>query len=1338
MPGVIRASTASEPKSTEIVSPLAGQPAPKETLVDVARLEREYFERRPDLDDPNQMVSFGKSQRAVALLSNGSYGVMITSAGAGFSTWRHLDITRWREDATRDCWGQFYYIRDLSDGSKWSVGIQPLPKAADESAFEFHPERADFHRRDGDVETRCSVCVAPDVDGEVRVVTLVNHGRRHREFELTSYAEVCLNDRRADQAHPAFAKLFLETEFDPRCGALLARRRHRGANEHPVWAIHALAESVSVNEIEYETDRTSFLGRGRTPANPAALDPGSRLSRTTGPVLDPIFSLRRRVILEAGMTTRVAFVTGAADTREAAIGIAERFREFDAIDQAFAGGKANSESELRELGLTSSQIALFNRLSAAVIFTNSGLRDLDAVVTNRLGQPRLWPHSISGDLPIVLVRVAGVDDETIVRQLVQWRSYTRRRGLELDLVILDERTGESADQLQKELETGSARELFGKAGGVVFLTAGKVPNDDAVLLAAASRAVLGGDRGSLTEQIDHCAARLPAPAPPITPAAIAAKPAAHPSPPPEGLSFWNGFGGFTGDGREYVIVIDRTSQMGPTLPPAPWANVLANPRFGCLVTEAGLGYSWAGNSQVNRLTPWSNDPTSDLPCEVIYLRDEETGDFWTPTPLPRGPTATVTVRHGQGYTRYTNVSHGLYQELLIFVPTDDPVKLVCLTVRNDADRPRRLSSTYYAEWVLGTVRENAPLQVVCERDPESGAILARNAWAGDFAEKIAFVACGSPTQSVTADRMEFLGEHGSTSMPAAMRLVRLSGRAGPGLDPCAAMTTELTLSPGETGELVFVLGQADSLEEVHRLISEYTPSQRADAALSHVQQQWDRYLNALHVTTPDPGMDLMLNRWLVYQILACRLWARSAFYQSGGAYGFRDQLQDVMALVYSAPAEARAQILRSAARQFEEGDVQHWWHPPSGIGVRTRITDDLYFLPFVVHHYVVTTGDTDLLDEVVPFIASPVLREEQEEDFNLPAVSEQTGTVYEHCVRALKHGYRLGSHGLPLMGTGDWNDGMNKVGAHGEGESVWNGWFFVSVLNAFAELAELSGQADDANWCLERAEQLRVALEENAWDGAWYRRAYFDDGTPLGSAQNDECQIDAIPQAWAVISGAANPARAQSAMDAVQERLVRIGDKLIQLFDPPFDKGALEPGYIKGYVPGIRENGGQYTHAATWVVLATALQHRGDRAMDLWNLINPIYHATTVEEVQHYKVEPYVVCADVYGAPPHTGRGGWTWYTGSASWLYRVAIETILGFKLRDGTLRFEPCVPPSWPGFELSYRHRSATYRILVDNSAGTGRGVRSVELDGQRLPNDTVPLSDDGKNHNVSVELG
>jgi len=1275
---------------------------------------------------------------AIALLSNASYGVMITSAGAGYSTWRGLDVTRWREDVTRDCWGQFCYVREAGSDCAWSIGRQPLRKPADESGFECHDGRAELWRRDGDVETRCAIGVAPNADAEARVLTLVNHGRRHRELEVTSYAEVCLSDRRADRAHPAFAKLFLETSVDPRCGALLARRRPRAANEEAIFAVHASASGGAVSdEIEYETDRLRFLGRGRTPANPAALDSGCCLSGTTGPVLDPIFALRRHVHLEAGMTARLAFVTGAADSYEAAVGLAGQFGQLDAINQLFADASAHADRERRELDLSPQDLGLFDRLAASVVFTNSGLRDVAAAAANRWGQSGLWPHAISGDLPIVLARVAGDDDEGIVRELVRWRLYTRRRGLKLDLVILDARAGEAADRLRSELQGGAAGEMLGKPDGVCFLTEDAVPADDQILLSAAARAVLGGGRGSLAGHIEPPVAAPPSRPAPFVPASVAAPAPPRRGQPPDGLTFWNGFGGFSPDGREYVIVVDG-SQGRPTLPPAPWTNVLANPAFGCLVTEAGLGYSWSGNSQMNRLTPWSNDPTSDPSGEAIYLRDEETGAFWTPTPLPLGPRATVTVRHGQGYTRFAHVSGNLEQDLLVFVPPDDPIKVVCLTVRNGDDRPRRLTATYYAEWVLGTARENAPLQVVCEHDGESGALLARNAWSGDFAGKIAFAACGAAVQSFSADRTEFLGAYGAVSTPAAMTGAGLSGRTGPALDPCAAVTTELTLSPRETRHVVFVLGQAEDLAGVRGLVQKYARGAGAELLLAEVQRHWDRLLNVLQVATPDRSMDLMVNRWLVYQVLACRVWARSAFYQSGGAYGFRDQLQDVTSLVYSAPAEARAQILRAAARQFEEGDVQHWWHPPSGIGVRTRITDDLYFLPLVVHHYLVTTGDTGVLDEVVPFIASPVLRDDQEEDFGLPAISEQRGSVYEHCLRALKYGYRLGPHGLPLIGTGDWNDGMNKVGAHGTGESVWNGWFFVTVLSAFAEVAEQCSQSEDAGWCRERAEQLRIALEAHAWDGAWYRRAYFDDGTPLGSAENDECQIDAIPQAWAVISGAASPARTESAMDAVHRRLVRTEEKLIQLFDPPFDKGALQPGYIKGYVPGIRENGGQYTHAATWVALATAMQGRGDHATELWNLINPIHHATTLEEVQRYKVEPYVVAADVYGAAPHTGRGGWTWYTGAASWLYRVAIERILGFQLRGNAVRVEPCIPLTWPEFTLTFRYRSATYRIVVDNAAGMGRGVRSIELDGQRLPDQTVPLSDDGRTHDVRVQLG
>jgi cellobiose phosphorylase len=1274
----------------------------------------------------------------VALLSNGTYSVMITDAGAGVSTWRGLDVTRWREDATRDCWGHFVYVHDLEAGRLWSIGRQPLSHTGEEYGVTFRADWAFFRRRDGDVETSWAICVAPDHDAEVRAVTLVNHGGRARELELTSYAEVCLNHRRADQSHPAFAKLFLETEFVPGPDVLLARRRPRAANEKPLWALHVTAADVpAAPPVEYETDRARFLGRGRTAANPVALDHGTRLSGTTGPVLDPVFSLRRRVRLEPGATARIAFVTGAADTWDAAIAMAEHFRAFDAAQRAFDGARDACGHELSKLGLTPEDLALFNRLAGAVLYTSAALRQADAVAANRQGQPGLWPHAISGDRPIVLIRVTAPRDESLVRDLVRWHAYALSRGLDLDLVCLDERPG-AGDQLKAELQAGPAGPLVAKPGGIFVLDAGKVSAEDRVLLTAAARAVLGGDRGSLADQLDRRPAE--APLPPLLSITEPTPPerAGTVTVPPEGLQFWNGYGGFTSDGREYVIVIDGAAAGGPKLPPAPWTNVLANPRFGCLVTEAGLGYSWSGNSQQNRLTPWSNDPVSDPPGEAVYLRDDETGEVWTPTPLPCGPGAAVIVRHGQGYTRYSQRSHGLEQELLVLVAPDDPVKLVCLRVQNAGDRPRRLSATFFAEWVLGGLRDNAPLQVVSDHDVESGAVLARNAWAGDFAGLLAFAAVGARLHTFTADRAEFLGPHGSPAAPAALGRAGLSGRAGPALDPCAALSTPVLLAPGQSEEVVFVLGQTDTLEKVRQLAAAYTGAGRAGEVFQEVKRLWDQILGAVQARTPDAGLDLMLNRWLPYQVLACRVWGRSAFYQSGGAYGFRDQLQDVMALAYSAPAETRVQILRSAARQFEEGDVQHWWHPPAGRGVRTRITDDLYFLPLVVQHYVTVTGDTTLLDERVPFLKALILRPGQEDDYGLPGVTEQVWTVYEHCVRALEHGYRLGVHGLPLMGTGDWNDGMNRVGAEGKGESVWNGWFFITVLKSFAELALARGDPARAAWCRDRAESLRAALEKTAWDGAWYRRAYFDDGTPLGSAQNDECQIDVLPQSWAVISGAADPARAEQAMASVEERLVHADAKLIQLFDPPFDRGPMQPGYIKGYVPGIRENGGQYTHGATWVVLATALQGRGDRALELWNMINPVYHATTPAEVEHYKVEPYVVCADIYGAPPHTGRGGWTWYTGSAAWLYRVALEAILGIRPAGDSLRVEPCIPSHWPGYEVAYHHGSTTYRIRVENPSGSGRGVGSVLVDGQHVLDGVVPLRDDGRDHDVRVTLG
>ena len=1294
------------------------------------------------------------------LLSNTQYGVMLTNAGSGYSTCRGLDVTRWREDATRDSCGLFLYIKDLSTEQLWSAGYQPTCRPADHYEAIFSADKVAFRRLDGSIESVTEITVSPESRAEIRRVTLTNHDTRPHDLELTSYAEVVLLGHAADVSHPAFGKLFLETEWVEASEALICRRRPRSTEQVPVYAVHVAAgDSSATFPTQYETDRARFLGRGRSPADPAAMDPGVTLSGTTGAVLDPVFSLRRRVRIEPGASAVVAFVTAVADSREESLTLADHYREISAVARAFELAWAHIQVEHRHRNWSAQDAHLFQRLASHVLYSGPSLRaDAAVLVENTQGQPGLWTYGISGDKPIILASIADFDEVALAQQMLVAHTYLRLKGLEIDLVILDGPTSGESDELHQHLldvvRGSDARDLVDRPGGVYIRKLSTIPEAGRVLLQSCARVVLSGDLGTLTGQLDRVDRVRPLPSPFV--ASRTAEEHAAPGGPtaevPE-LLFANGVGGFTPDGREYRIGIpasprpdvlrngkaDRQNLARPILPPAPWVNVIANPAFGFIASEVGSGYTWAGNSQTNRLTPWSNDPVADPPAEVLYLRDEETGEVWTPTPLPIPSAEPTVVRHGQGYTVYERKVGGLEHELTLLVPPDDPVKVVHLRLTNASNSARTLSATYYVEWVLGTTRDQAPMQVLTTFDDASGLLTARNPFHPDYSTRIAYLATERDQPSTsTSDRTEFLGRNGSVAEPAALGREGLGGHFGAAMDPCAAIQVRFEVQPGESRSVVFVLGQAESIEEARRVADHHRDPTRFAQTFEAVKSQWGAILGAVQVKTPDVGMDLVLNHWLLYQALSCRSWGRSATYQSGGAYGFRDQLQDSMALVYGAPQEARAQLLRAADRQFLEGDVQHWWHPPAGKGVRTRICDDLIFLPYVACHYVRATGDSAVLDEVVSFLESPLLKPGQEDDYGLPATSKISGTLYEHCTRALDHAQKVGKHGLSLMGTGDWNDGMNRVGSGGQGESVWNSWFLIAALRDFAALADSRGDAQRATTCRERAEGLRAAIERDAWDGGWYRRAYFDDGTPLGSATNDECQIDSIAQSWAAISGAADPDRARRALEAVDERLVHADDGVILLFTPPFDKGKLQPGYIKGYVPGVRENGGQYTHAATWLVLAAAIQNRGRRAFELFDLLNPIKHATDPESVALYKVEPYVVAADIYGRPPHTGRGGWTWYTGSASWLYRVGLEAILGFHLKGDRLEVDPKIPGDWPGFEIAYRHRSSRYRIAVQNPDGVEHGVRSATLDGEVVDPSAIPLGDDGREHEVVVLMG
>jgi cyclic beta-1,2-glucan synthetase len=1299
------------------------------------------------------------------ILSNGNYAVMITSAGSGYSRWRDLAVTRWREDVTCDSWGSYIFLRDVRSGDVWSAGYQPSGTEPDSYDVEFSEDRVEISRRDGTILTTLEITVSPESDAEVRRVSLSNIGSRAREVELTSYAEVVLTQPASDRIHPAFSKLFVQTEFVADVGTLLATRRRRSPGEPEIWAAHlAVIEGESVGNIQCETDRARFIGRGGQIRYPISVMDGKPLSNTVGTVLDPIFSLRCRVKIPPGTTVRIAFWTMVAPSRTEVLDLADKHHDSTAFERAATLSWTQAQVQLHHLGIGAEEAHLFQHLANHVLYSNPALRPSSEVLKrNESGPSALWAHRISGDLPIILVRIDDQDDLEIVRQLLRAHEYWRMKLLAVDLVILNEqpqtynmdlqgaleaivRTNES--QLRPQLPGGVPQ------GSIFVVRADMISVEVRMLFQSVARAVLLSRRGSLFEQLNSLEkTELVSPLRRIVfplnakhwvkDKLIAARiqdASRESAPLPLDIEFPNGLGGFVAGGSEYVTIL-RDEQ----LTPVPWINVIANQSFGFQMSAEGAGYTWSMNSRENQLTPWSNDPVGDSPGEVLYIRDEQNGDLWCPTVLPiREQVGQYVAQHGQGYSRFEHSSHGISLDLFVFVPLNDSIKISRLKIKNNSRRIRKLSITAYLEWVLAASREASGPFVTTEVDLITEAMFARNPWRTEFQNRVAFADLAGRQISWTGDRKEFLGRNGTLNHPAALAGgVPLSNRVGAGLDPCCAMQTRIELREEEQTEIIFFVGEAASKEEAQFLISRFRTID-LDSVFRDVSSFWSNTLGTVKVKTPDRSMDILLNSWLLYQTIACRVWARSAFYQAGGAYGFRDQLQDGMALALSKPELTREHLLRAAGRQFIEGDFQHWWLPESGRGVRTRISDDAVWLPYAAAHYVGATNDIGVLDETIPYLEGPVLRPGEHDSFFQPMVSGEYTTLFEHCARALDRSLLCGIHGLPLIGTGDWNDGMNKVGEEGKGESVWLGWFLYSALSKFAPIANARGEdARATNW-LEHAEALKKSLEQCAWDGNWYVRGYYDDGTPLGSASSEECKIDSIAQSWGAISGAADPARAATAMKEVYEQLVRRDDGLALLFTPPFDHTLREPGYIKGYPPGIRENGGQYTHGAVWAAIAFAMLGDGDKASELFSMLNPINRSSTRAAIRRYKVEPYVVSADVYSLPPHVGRGGWTWYTGSAGWMYRAGLEWILGFRVQGGLLLLDPCVPKMWHGFEITYRYRSARYEIAVENPTRVNRGIISWSLDGvsQPMPPPNNParinLADDGAVHQVRVILG
>ncbi len=1291
---------------------------------------------------------------AVQILSNGRYHVMLSSAGGGYSRAQEMAVTRWREDGTRDNWGSFCYLRDVGSGEFWSTTHQPCALAIDGYEAIFSDAKAEFRGRRHSFEMHTEIAVSPEDDIELRRLRITNRSRETRTIEVTSYAEVVLAPAISDELHPAFSNLFVQTELVPDKQAIMCARRARAHDETPPCMFHLLAvHDADIDAISYETDRARFIGRGNTLQRPRALTEANALSNTAGSVLDPIVAIRTRISLAPGQTASIDMVSGVGAAREDCAALIEKYRDRRLADRVFDLAWTHSQVVRRQINASQADAQLYERLAGLVLYASSALRAEQAVLLqNRRGQSGLWGQAISGDHPVVLLQISDAASIELVRQLVQAHAYWRLKGLAVDLVIWNEDQAGYRQQLQDQImgliAAGVEAHVIDRPGGIFVRPAQQISQEDRVLVQSVARVIISDARGSLTEQIGRRPVVAPL-MPMLVPSPIQhdllAEHEATPGPGgdrghwphdpwpfeevAEGRILGNGLGGFSPDGREYVIELDQGQAT-----PAPWSNVLANAQFGCVVSESSPGYTWAENAHEFRLTPWHNDPISDSSGEAFYLRDEESGRFWSPMALPCRGTGTYRTRHGFGYSVYEHVEDGIASELWVYVGLEDAVKYSVLKLHNRSGRPRRLTATGYVEWILGDLPARTQMHVVTEIDGDSGVLTARNRYNTEFEGRVAFFDTDVATRSVSGDRAEFLGRNGNMQRPAALLRERLSGKLGAGLDPCAAIQVPLDLEPLQHSETVFRLGVGKGWGEAVALAKRTRGVDAAHDALDAVRMYWLRTLGTIQVETPEPNVDVLANGWLLYQTIGCRFLARSGYYQSGGAFGFRDQLQDAMAMVHAEPARVRAHLLLSAAHQFPQGDVLHWWHPPLDRGVRTRCSDDYLWLPLVACHYVRATGDASVLDESVHYIEGRPVNADEESYYDLPTWSPVRENLYQHCVKSLQRGMALlGERGLPLIATGDWNDGMNRVGERGQGESVWLGFFLFDVLNRFSRVARERNDDAFAEHCLASAETLRQNLEKHAWDGAWYRRAWFDNGAPLGSTASDECRIDSIAQSWSVLSGAGDPARARQAMDSLDQYLVRRDAGLVQLLDPPFDKTAQDPGYIRGYVPGVRENGGQYTHAALWATMAFAKLGDSARAWELLRMINPVHHGDSSDAIATYKVEPYVVAADVYAVAPHVGRGGWTWYTGSAGWMYRLMVESLLGLRREGDVLHLDPCIPREWPGYRMRYRYGDTVYRIHLQQG-GDGERPRLL-LDGVEQPGMSFPLRDDQAEHAVEA---
>jgi cellobiose phosphorylase len=1260
----------------------------------------------------------------VLLLSNGSYSTMVTLSGSGYGKKDNMTVYRWRGDSTSDSTGSFCYIKNLNSNDYWSATYEPCKSSGDSYTAEFSVDKGIFKRKDGSIESQLQIVVSPEDDVEIRKLVLKNTGEKGRSLEITSYMEVTLQSFQGDAVHPSFSNLFISTEYDEENSCLLGSRRARVKEGVVPYIIHKVISPQDFEgAVTYETSRVNFIGRNRSLKSPKALDNDAPLLNTVGTVLDPIVSLRARVRLEAGEEKEVYYVTGTTNSKEEALEIAKKYEEISKLEKAYSSYSRAVQLELKGLGIKSAQANIYQRLAAYILFLHNGRSDREEYIKNiKFNQQDLWAYGISGDLPLAMVLVKNEDDMDLARGMIRMHYYWKSKGLKVDLLIYNDEETSYEQPLQRNIMSAISLSKEGdalnKPGGIFIHNKATMGEEIRDFLIGIAALYVDSRKGSIITQIrdaDDLEASTVLRHKELMDSHVIKVHVNKEKPQDnnvelievseeenfdineehfdtKSLDFWNGYGGFDPKDSSYVIKLDKFNNT-----PAPWINVISNDDFGFHISEVGSSYTWCGNSRENKITPWSNDWVIDPQGEALFIRDNDCGEYFSITPKPVRDDGEYIIRHSFGYSTFNHTCHGIKGEEQVFCPKGERLKIQRIVLENLCDKERSLSIYYYAQLVLGVINYESGRYITTSL--KENYIMGENPYSKYFGKLKAYLTIlGGEELSFTGDRKEFIGVNGELSSANALRYKKLSNRAGSIYDPCLAVESKIKLAPGEKKEIIILFGEEELTESIEEKIKKYTNKEECLSALENVKQYWAHFLGNIQVKTKDKSMDYLLNGWLLYQTYSCRYLSRTAFYQSGGAYGFRDQLQDSMSLGIINEEITKAQIIRSASRQYLEGDVQHWWHPVINSGIRTRFSDDLLWLPYVTTEYIKRTGDYSILDEKAKYLEDEPLREGEDERYTIVNNSNKEGTIYEHCIKAIEQGLKFGEHNIPLMGSGDWNDGMSTVGNKGKGESVWLGWFLYKILDNFDNVCKHMKDKEKEDYFMEKKEFIRENLEKEAWDGGWYRRAYFDDGTPLGSRENEECQIDSLAQSWSLISGAASQTRGIESMEAVDRNLVNKDKGMILLLTPPFEKSKLEPGYIKGYVAGVRENGGQYTHAAVWVILALTKLGLGDKALKYYNMINPINHTNTELECRVYKVEPYVMAADVYIREPHGGRGGWSWYTGASGWMYKVGIEDILGLKKVEGKgYKIEPCVPKEWDEYTIYVNNETEEYEIKV-----------------------------------------